>query len=87
MPSQKSIEQCLTWLKSKMAEKDIFDSINAELCYNVLLDQKARLNKLGVQFYNVQRINNAAITDKELSSNQKYYKQNHIKQENFLDDI
>ena len=70
-----------------MAEKDIFDSINAELCYNVLLDQKARLNKLGAQFYNVQRINNSAITDQELNSNQKYYKQNHIKQENFLDDI
>ena len=70
-----------------MAEKDTFDSINAELCYNVLLDQKARLNKLGVQFYNIQRMNNSAITDKELNSNQKYYKQNHIKQINFLDDI
>ena len=40
MPSKKGLDQALTWLKSKMAERDTLDAINAEICYNVIMDLK-----------------------------------------------
>lgn len=47
MPSKKSTEQALTWLRSKAADKDSLDGINAELCLNVIQDLKDRNNKQG----------------------------------------
>jgi len=38
MPSRKGLEQATTWLRSKMAEGDTLDAINAEVCLNVIAD-------------------------------------------------
>ena len=54
MASKKTHEQCLTWLRSMAADKNSLDGINAELCLNLINEQKERLNKLGVQFHNVE---------------------------------
>ena len=51
MPSRKGLEQSLTWLKSKMAEKDTLDAINAELCYNVIIDLKKRKEAIGAMYH------------------------------------
>lgn len=51
MPSYKGTEQALTWLKSKMAEKDTLDAINAEICYNVILDLKQKKNQIGAIYH------------------------------------
>ena len=55
MPSKKAMDQCLTWLNSKAADKDSLDGINAEICLNVILEQKEKLNKLGAQFHQVRK--------------------------------
>lgn len=39
------------WLKNKMAEKDTLDAVNAEVCYNVLIDLKKRKDILGAMYY------------------------------------
>lgn len=54
MPSRKGMEQCITWLKSKMAEKDTLDALNAEVCYNVIMDLKRQKTQLGSVFHNVK---------------------------------
>ena len=51
MPSRKGFEQAVTWLKSKIAEKDTFDAINAEVCYNVLMDLKKRRQVIGALYH------------------------------------
>lgn len=51
MPSKKGMEQALTWLKSKMAEKDTLDAVNAEVCYNVILDLKQKKTVLGAIYH------------------------------------
>lgn len=38
MPSRKGLDQALTWLRSKAADKDSLDGINAELCLHVIED-------------------------------------------------
>ena len=55
MASRKTNEQCLTWLESVAADKNSLDGINAELCLNLIREQKDRLEKLGAQFYEVKR--------------------------------
>ena len=55
MASRRSSEQCLTWLRSKAAEKDSLDGINAELCLNLIQEQKDRLDRLGAQFSQVKK--------------------------------
>ena len=57
MPSKKGYEQSLIWLKSKMADKDSLDAVNAEICYNVLMDLKKRKDILGA-IYRLVKINN-----------------------------
>lgn len=48
MPSKKGMEQALIWLRSKMNEGyDTLEGINAEVCYNVILDLKKQLTKQG----------------------------------------
>ena len=54
MPGRRSMEQVNAWLKNKIAEKDTLDSVNAELCLNVITDLKAKLDRLGVQFHQVR---------------------------------
>ena len=39
------------WLKNKMAEKDTLDAVNAEVCYNVLIDLKKQKDILGAIYY------------------------------------
>lgn len=55
MPSKKGIEQALTWLKSKAAEKNTLDGVNAELCINVIMDLQRQYDRLGAQFGNVKK--------------------------------
>lgn len=52
MPSQKGLEQALTWLKSKMAEKDTLDAINAEVAYHVILDLREKRRVIGALYHN-----------------------------------
>ena len=51
MPSRKGTEQALTWLRSKMAEKDTLDAINAEVCYNVIQDLKDKRQVIGALYH------------------------------------
>lgn len=51
MPSRKGLEQALTWLKSKMAEKDTLDSVNAEVTYNVLMDIQNKRKVIGALYH------------------------------------
>ena len=54
MASHKTTEQCLTWLRSMAADRDSLDGINAEMCLNLIREQKAKLQKLGAQFNGVR---------------------------------
>ena len=60
MPSRKGLEQALTWLKSKMAEKDTLDAINAEVAYNVILDLKERKQAIGA-LYHMTKVQNRQL--------------------------
>lgn len=54
MPSKKGMDQALTWLRSKACDKEnTLDSINAELCINVIMDLRRQCDKLGAQFGNL----------------------------------
>lgn len=54
MASKKSNDQAILWLRSMAADKNSLDGINAELCLNIILEQKDRLEKLGAQFGEVK---------------------------------
>lgn len=41
----------MTWLKSKMAEKDTLDAINAEVTYNVLMDIQHKRKVIGALYH------------------------------------
>lgn len=60
MPSRKSLEQALTWLRSKMAEKDTLDAINAEVTYNVLMDIQKRRKMIGALYHQTSVSNKQA---------------------------
>lgn len=51
MPSRKGLDQALVWLKSKMAERDTLDAINAEVCYNVITDLKDKRKVIGALYH------------------------------------
>lgn len=51
MPSRKGMEQCLMWLRNKMAEKDTLDSVNATVCYNVIMDLQRQKDKIGAIYH------------------------------------
>ena len=51
MPSKKSMDQAIAWLRNKMAEKDTLDAINAELCYNVLIDLRNKKEHIGAMYH------------------------------------
>lgn len=51
MPSRKSMEQVTAWLRNKMAEKDTMDAVNAELCYNVLMDLRNKKDQIGAIYH------------------------------------
>ena len=57
MASRRANEQAMVWLRSMAAEKDSLNGINAELCLRIIEEQKERLDKLGVQFHQVQNEN------------------------------
>lgn len=41
------MEQSLMWLRNKMAEKDTLDAVNAEICYNTLMDIRKSRDRIG----------------------------------------
>ena len=47
MPSQKGLTQAITWLKSKMLDRDSLDGINAEVCLNVIKDLQQQCETRG----------------------------------------
>lgn len=51
MPSRRGTEQALTWLKSKMAEGDTLDAVNAEVCYNVIIDLQKKRKVIGALYH------------------------------------
>lgn len=51
MPSRKGMEQAITWLNSKMAEKDTLDAVNAELTYNVIMDLQKKRKVIGALYH------------------------------------
>ena len=57
MPSKRGTDQALIWLKSKMAEGDTLDAINAEVCYNVICDLRKKRKELGA-LYHQAKLNN-----------------------------
>ena len=57
MPSHKGLEQALTWLQSKMAEKDTLDAINAEVCYNVIQDLQQKRKVIGALYHQAHTAN------------------------------
>lgn len=60
MPSRKGLEQALTWLKSKMAEKDTLDAVNAEVTYNVLMDIQKKRKVIGAIYHQTYTANKQA---------------------------
>ena len=60
MPSRKGLEQALTWLKSKMAEKDTLDAVNAEVTYNVLMDIQSKRKVIGALYHQTHTANRKA---------------------------
>lgn len=63
MPSKKGFDQSVTWLKSKMAERDTLDAINAEVCYNVLIDLKKRKDIIGAKYHQTVVQRNEALDE------------------------
>ena len=57
MPSQKGLEQAMTWLQSKMAEKDTLDAINAEVCFNVIQDLQQNRKLIGALYHQAHTAN------------------------------
>jgi len=51
MPSRKGLEQATTWLRSKMAEGDTLDAINAEVCLNVIADLQKKRRVIGALYH------------------------------------
>lgn len=52
MPSQKKSEQALVWLRSQAADKDdILNGINAQICIEVIEEQRKQLKKLRSLLY------------------------------------
>ena len=74
MPSKKGTEQAMTWLRSKMAEKDTLDAINAEVCYNVIIDLQKKRKAIGALYYQASIGRKRQAYDNELmnSINRKY---------------
>ena len=66
MPSRKGTEQALTWLKSKMAEGDTLDAINAEVCYNVILDLQKKRRVIGALYHMANSKRKRQKEDEEL---------------------
>ena len=64
MPSRRGLEQALTWLKSKMAEKDTLDAVNAEVCYNVMMDIQSKRKTIGA-LYHLTYTENKRLKEKE----------------------
>lgn len=63
MPSKKGMDQALTWLRSKANDKEnVLDSINAELCINVIMALQRQCDKLGAHF---GRLSSRKSTDEE----------------------
>ena len=57
MPSRKGTEQALTWLRSKMAEGDTLDAVNAEVCYNVICDLQEKRKVIGALYHQAHTAN------------------------------
>ena len=74
MPSKKGTEQAMTWLRSKMAEKDTLDAINAEVCYNVIVDLQKKRKAIGALYYQARIGRKRQLHDGETmnSINRKY---------------
>ena len=70
MPSQKGLEQALVWLKSKMAERDTLDAINAEVVYNVIMDLQSKRKVIG-SLYHLTKEQNKRLKN-EIMEKDKY---------------
>lgn len=68
MSSRKGTDQALTWLKSKMAEGDTLDAINAEICYNVILDLQKKRRVIGALYHRVYNAKKRREEDEALES-------------------
>lgn len=51
MASKKGTEQAMMWLRSKMAERDTLDAVNAELCYNIITDLQRKRKVIGALYH------------------------------------
>ena len=47
MATKRGIDQCRMWLRSKAAELDTLDAINAEMCLRVIEDLQKEKDRLG----------------------------------------
>lgn len=47
MPSRRSYEQAITWLRSKAADRDSLDGINAQLVLNIIEEYRDKLDVKG----------------------------------------
>ena len=65
MASRRTNEQAMTWLRSMAADRDSLNGINAELCLNLIQEQKDRLEKLGVQFQQMKNSRDNLLRERE----------------------
>lgn len=54
MPRKKAIEQSLMWLTNKIGEEHTLDSVNAAVCYNLILAYKAENERLGAMYHRLK---------------------------------
>ena len=73
MPSQKGLTQAITWLKSKMLDRDSLDGINAEVCLNVIKDLQQQCETRGQIIHRIKQKDIDRILSQKEELVQKQY--------------
>lgn len=47
MPSKRAYDQAMTWLRSKAADRDSLDGVNAELVIHIMDEYRRKLDEKG----------------------------------------
>lgn len=83
MPSQKKMEQCMTWLRSQAADQeDILNGINAQITIEIIEELRNRNRKLGLQIGQLFRKYENSLAEK--SWMEHFYDQTNIVKEEYV---
>lgn len=74
MPSRKGMEQAMTWLRSKMAEGDTLDAINATVVYNVIVDLRKKKDQIGAIYHQTKVERDKALDELYSSTIEAFHK-------------